>query len=66
MLKQTSEAFEAFKNFKIQADKKKYLKIVCLRTDNGGEFISNAFSSFCKEHGIKRHSSAKQSCIMEK
>ena len=54
MLKQNSEAFKAFKNIKIQAEKEKDLKIYCLRTNNGGEFTSNEFSSFCIEHGIKR------------
>ena len=32
MLKQKSEDFEAFKTFKIQAEKEKYLKIIYLRT----------------------------------
>ena len=54
MLKQKLEAFEAFKNFKIQVEKKKDLKIVYLGTENGGEFTSNAFCSFFIEHGIKR------------
>ena len=53
-----SETFEAFKSFKIQAEKEKDLKIIYLRTDNGGEFTSNEFSSFCIEHGIKRQYSA--------
>ena len=54
MLKQKLEAFEAFKNLKIQDEKEKDLKIACLRIDNGGEFRSNVFSSFCIEHGIER------------
>ena len=55
LLKQKSEAFEAFKSFKVQAEKEKELKIICCRTDNGGEFTSNEFISFCSEHGTKRH-----------
>ena len=54
MLKQKSEAFEALKKLKIQAEKDKDFNIFCLRIDNGGEFTSNEFSSFCIEHAIKR------------
>ena len=57
LLKQKSKAFEAFKSIKVQAEKEKELKIICLRTDNSAEFTSNEFISFCSEHGIKRHSS---------
>ena len=70
MMKQKSEAFEAFKNFKIQVEKEKYLKIVCLRTENGGEFISKVFSSICTKNGIKRQYSApytpQQNGVVEK
>jgi transposase InsO family protein len=31
------------------------LKIKCLRSERGGEFISNEFEDFCETHGIKRH-----------
>ena len=30
------------------------LKIKCLRSYNGGEFISNEFMDFCGKHGMKR------------
>ena len=30
------DAFEAFKSFKAQAEREKELKLICLRTDNGG------------------------------
>ena len=30
----------------------------CLRSDKGGEFISNKFNNFCIERGIKRYVSA--------
>ena len=29
-------------------------KIKCLRANNGGEFFSNDFDTFCKNCGIKR------------
>ena len=35
-----------------------YMKIKCLRSDNGGEFTSNGFNEFSEIHGIKRQFSA--------
>ena len=29
-------------------------KLKCLRSDNGGEYMSNAFQEFCDSKGIKR------------
>ena len=55
LLKQKLEAFKAFKSFKAQAEREKELKLICLRTDNGGEFTSKEFISFCSEHVIQRH-----------
>ena len=52
LLKQKLEAFEAFKSFKAQAEREKELKLICLRTNNGGEFTSKEFISFCSEHRI--------------
>ena len=37
-LKEKSEAFEKFKNFKEKVENETNLKIKCLRLDNGGEF----------------------------
>jgi len=48
-----SEAFHQFKTFKAFVEKQTGLFIKCLRTDRGGEYNSNAFKEFCKEHGIK-------------
>jgi hypothetical protein len=42
-LKEKSEAFEKFKAFKALVEKETDLKIKCLRSDRGGEFISNEF-----------------------
>ncbi|KAJ9554165.1 hypothetical protein OSB04_018210 [Centaurea solstitialis] len=58
LLSQKSEAFYAFKNFKIAVEKQAGASILCLRTDRGGEFNSNEFSTFCKEHGISRQLTA--------
>ncbi|GKC91861.1 retrovirus-related pol polyprotein from transposon TNT 1-94 [Tanacetum coccineum] len=45
-----SETFEHFKKFKALVEKQtgEYLK--ALRTDHGGEFLSNEFLDFCDEH----------------
>ena len=48
------KAFSSFKSFKSMAEKQKCLFVKCLRTDRGGEFISNEFNDFCKHNGIKR------------
>ena len=55
LLKQKLEAFKAFKSFKAQAEREKELKVIYLRKDNGGEFTSKEFISFCSEHEIQRH-----------
>ena len=54
-LKQKSEAFEKFKEFKrlVENQSGHYTKI--LRSDRGGEFSSNEFLELCKFHGIKKH-----------
>lgn len=58
LLKCKSEAFEAFKKFKKQAENEIGKKIKCFRTDRGGEFMSFEFKKFCEEEGVKRHLTA--------
>ncbi|KAL4369109.1 hypothetical protein GQ457_05G014540 [Hibiscus cannabinus] len=53
-LKQKSEAFGAFKNFKALVEKESGFEIKSLRSDRGGEFTSNEFNDFCKAYGIRR------------
>ncbi|KAL4379471.1 hypothetical protein GQ457_02G032120 [Hibiscus cannabinus] len=53
-LKQKSEAFGAFKNFKALVEKESDFEIKSLRSDRGGEFTSNEFNDFCKANGIRR------------
>eukprot|EP00253_Pinus_taeda_P035014 PITA_35014 len=54
LLKHKDEAFEKFKVFKALVENELDLKFKCLRSDRGGEFISDEFFEFCEKHGIKR------------
>lgn len=70
LLNKKYEAFGHFKRFKEQIENESYIKIKCLRLDNGGEFTSNEFNDYCHEHGIKRQFSAartpQQKGVMER
>ncbi|XP_058192064.1 uncharacterized protein LOC131309447 [Rhododendron vialii] len=48
-----SEVFDKFKEFKTLVEKQSAHYIKMLRSDHGGEYTSDAFENFCKEHGIK-------------
>ena len=52
-LKQKSDAFPVFQQFKAIVEKESSSSIRTLRTDNGGEFCSSAFFAFCTTHGIR-------------
>ena len=60
-LKQKSETFEKFKEFKIYVEKHCGRSLKVLRTDRGGEYTSNEFCVFCKNHGIKHQLTASYS-----
>lgn len=51
-LKRKSEVFEIFKEFKTLVERQSGCYIKVLRSDQGGEFTSDLFENFCKEHGI--------------
>nr|GEX83448.1 retrovirus-related Pol polyprotein from transposon TNT 1-94 [Tanacetum cinerariifolium] len=53
-LNEKSYAFEAFKKFKAMVEKENGLKIKYMRSDRGGEFLSNEFNKFCKDNRIRR------------
>lgn len=53
-LKEKSEAFNYFKEFKKRVETETEKLIKCLKTDLGEEYTSTEFSEFCKEHGIQR------------
>jgi len=58
LLNEKSEAFNMFKCFKKLIEKETGMFIKCLRTDRGGEFNSEEFNEFCKQHGIQRQLTA--------
>lgn len=53
-LQEKSEAFIAFKSFKARVEHEVGRAIKILRTDRGGEYMSQEFANFCDEHGIRR------------
>ena len=53
-MKNKSEVFEKFKEFKALIENQSEKRIKTLRSDNGGEYTSKEFEAFCKEAVIKR------------
>ena len=46
-----------FKQYLVRVEKETEKSLKCLRSDKGGEFISNQFEMFYNDKGIKRHTS---------
>ena len=57
LLKQKSDLFTVFKHFKNLVENQYSTKIKVLRSDNGGEYLSSQFQSFCSNHGILHQTS---------
>src|SRR5664279_6370998 len=52
LMKHKSEAFEKFKEFQNEVENQLGKKIKCLRSDRGGEYLSQEFDSHLKSCGI--------------
>lgn len=53
-IKLKSQVFDCFVHFTQLAERETGLKLVDLRSDNGGEYISNRMQVWCRNHGIKQ------------
>jgi transposase InsO family protein len=53
-LARKSDTLDKFRIFHKEVESISKLKLRTLRTDNGGEFISAAFTSYCQDQGIRR------------
>ena len=54
-LKDKSEVFSTFKEWKVMIEDQTEKKVKMLRTNNGKEFYSKKFNAYCKSEGIVRH-----------
>ena len=52
-LKNKSDVFESFKKWKAMVETETDLKVKCLRSKNGGEYIDGGFNEYCATHGIR-------------
>ena len=53
-MKEKSDTFSKFQEFKMMIEGEIGEKICCLRSDNGGEYTSNEFDQYLHECGIRR------------
>lgn len=52
-LRTKDQVFDHSKIFHAMVERETGNKLKCLRSDNGGEYTSREFSSYCAEHGIR-------------
>ena len=46
--------FDTFKKWKALPENETGKRLKCLRSDNGGEYYSKEFESYCSHNGIRR------------
>ena len=52
-MKNKSDVFETFKKWKAMGETETGLKVKCLRSNNGGEYIDEGFSEYYAARGIR-------------
>ncbi|KAL0406022.1 UNVERIFIED_CONTAM: Transposon Ty2-B Gag-Pol polyprotein [Sesamum latifolium] len=52
LMRYKSEAFERFKEYRLEVENQTNRKIKALRSDRGGEYLSDEFINYLKENGI--------------
>ena len=52
-LKNKSNVFDTFKRWKAMVETETGLRLKCLRSDNGGEYIDRGFKEYCAANGIR-------------
>jgi transposase InsO family protein len=57
-IKAKSEVFELFKNFVNRVENETGNRVVTLRSDNGGEYVSKEFNNYLQSQGIRHETSA--------
>jgi len=57
-MKHKDQAFQMFKNYKLEVENQKGKKIKILRSNKGGEYFSMGFSLVCEENEIIHQTSA--------
>ena len=58
-MKHKSDAFSYFQQYKTLVENQSGHRIKILRTDRGGEYVSNESLIFCKTHGIQKQFTAR-------
>ena len=53
ILKQKSQVFKCFQNWKAMVEESSGRKVIAFRTDNGGEYTSTEFQSYLLKEGIR-------------
>ena len=53
-MQKKDQVFSKFLEFKELVEKDTWKHVKALRSDNGGEYISNEFKNFCSKEGIRR------------
>ena len=53
-LRQKSDVFQSFKNWKCLVENEIGKKLKCLKSDNGGEYYNHEFEYYCSTNGIYR------------